>query len=535
MHASTQMCIHSAEGVRFMARHGFSRVILAREMSLAEVENAARAAHECGISVETFAHGALCMGYSGRCLISSFAGARIGSRSGNRGACAQPCRLQYTLGGKTGHLLSPKDMCTLDILPQLVATGTAALKIEGRMKNADYVYTVTRAYRNALDGIHDAFPSQDDVLQIFNRGGSFSYGHLAPSGDMLSTKSPKSTGVRCGTVVEYARGRVKIRFLRRITPGDGIEIHTTTPPHVGCGINRAYTPNDIATLKMSGGIAVGDAVYKSYDKNLADKVKHERARDTRQQPVQAQLVAKVGEKMRLALQAGGISIEVQSEEEPEQADNAPISPAEITAQLCKTGGTPFEINFTACDIDDNMFVPKQVLNSLRREAISLLEQEIISRLARPALPKKHLGMPALPPPPPQADYTPLPHISHDAADNALREQLPQMEADPAVAGYLVSTHSQLQILHGTAKKPIMLGHSFNVMNVYAQAFFSQFGAVTMSAELGSCETAPHMMITKLCPIGQHGICGSGAAKLTDPSGRTYTVTPDCSTCTAYIS
>lgn len=175
IHASTQMSIHSLEGVKQLEKLGFSRVVLARELSINEIEFIR---NNTKLELETFIHGALCISYSGQCLLSSM----IGGRSGNRGKCAQGCRLPYELLNNNkcvskGYLLSPKDLCGLDFIPDLINIGVSSLKIEGRLKNPEYVATVTRIYRKYIDL---ALSSKDyiidekdkkDLLQCFNRGG----------------------------------------------------------------------------------------------------------------------------------------------------------------------------------------------------------------------------------------------------------------------------------------------------------------------------------------------------------------------------
>ncbi len=175
IHASTQMSIHNLEGVKQLEKLGFSRVVLARELSINEIEFIR---NNTNIELETFIHGALCISYSGQCLLSSM----IGARSGNRGKCAQGCRLPYELLNNNkcinkGYLLSPKDLCGLDFIPDLINIGVSSLKIEGRLKNPEYVATVTRVYRKYIDL---ALSSNDyvinekdkkDLLQCFNRGG----------------------------------------------------------------------------------------------------------------------------------------------------------------------------------------------------------------------------------------------------------------------------------------------------------------------------------------------------------------------------
>ncbi|NLD47499.1 MAG: U32 family peptidase, partial [Clostridiaceae bacterium] len=214
LHASTQMTIYNIEGVRTLEKIGFKRVVLARELSLEEIGSICT---ETGLEVEVFAHGALCTGYSGQCLMSSI----IGGRSGNRGKCAQPCRLPYELEGENpnrnssinrGYYLSPKDLCTVGLLGEIAATGVKSLKIEGRMKSPEYVATVVRIYRKYLNRVFEkgklsvkyAIDEQDlsDLLKIFNRGG-FSEGYFKgkTGKDMMSYEKPKNWGVYLGDVI----------------------------------------------------------------------------------------------------------------------------------------------------------------------------------------------------------------------------------------------------------------------------------------------------------------------------------------------
>jgi len=386
LHASTQMTVHSTGWAKFMKQAGFSRVILSRELSLGELSQINA---EAGIETEVFAHGALCVSYSGQCLLSSL----VGGRSGNRGKCAQPCRLPYDLlkNGKpvkSGFLLSPKDMMTLEILDDVISTGVTALKIEGRMKSPEYVYVVTKAYREQLDNRKPRIDraTLNDVVQIFNRGGSFSTGYYNNynGAEMMSIETPKSTGVFCGTVVKYTQGKCTIRFAEKMVPGDGIEIWTSKGAHVGTGINRAIDRNDTATITIEGNIEIGNDVYKSYDKRLNDEVKKAKSMDTKKMMVEGRVEAKIGHPVKLVflVTTGKVTVEATSKSLVEQAQKAPMSKDEIIKQLSKTGNAPFTIDYTHADIDENIFISKAVLNEVRREAVETLEREIITALKR---------------------------------------------------------------------------------------------------------------------------------------------------------
>ena len=243
MHLSTQGTVYNRSGVEMAAELGFSRVVPARECSLKEREGLC----ESSVEIEVFVHGALCMCYSGQCQMSRLLGGGS-ARSGNRGLCAQPCRLQYRDDkGKAGYFLSPKDICTLDYLPQLTEAGVSSLKIEGRLKSPEYVAVVTGIYRRYLDAltVPGEFAVQESdrrkLLQIFNRGG-FTTGYLLgnPGEGILSGSSPKNTGIPVGRVTGTAavtggrckdkktgKGRqladVKLFPGETVSMGDGVE------------------------------------------------------------------------------------------------------------------------------------------------------------------------------------------------------------------------------------------------------------------------------------------------------------------------
>jgi len=384
IHASTQMLVHSIAGVHFMEKMGFSRVVLARELSLSEIGEIKAATN---IECEVFVHGALCIGYSGQCLMSSL----IGGRSGNRGKCAQICRTRFDLRHgsdtiKSGYLLSSKDMCTLDILGEIAATGVESLKIEGRMKSAEYVYLVTKAYRNALNGVRGDVHHK--LLQVFNRGGSFCSGYYKSSACIghMSTTTPKSTGTLAGEVIAFYGGKVKIKFAQDMTPGDGIEVWTSQGPHVGMGISKIIAADSATEFHIKaakGVVQAGDKVYKSYDKVLIDDIRREMQETQRQRSVFASVSANIGHCLRLSLFAGSVEVEkfggvVQA------AQNAPMSRDAIVEQLSKTGNTPFVLEFEQVDIDDGVFVSKAELNQLRRDALAGLEAGLVEH-AMPAI------------------------------------------------------------------------------------------------------------------------------------------------------
>ncbi len=298
LHASTQLTIHNAGGVRWAHEQGFSRVVLARELSLHEVCRIAEDSKGTGTGLEVFVHGALCYSYSGQCLLSSV----IGGRSGNRGMCAQPCRKPYTLvRGETDafgrpvrwsdvphkerYLLSPRDLCTYSLLPELVRSPVVALKIEGRMRSPEYVAIVVSTYRRALDAIaagtwKDSPEAVRDLLLAFNRG--FTGGYL--SGDryenLMGRDAPDNRGLLVGKVEKYDRATsvAKIRSVIPVLPvtGDGILVRDAEKPDTDRGFALNSPPRKTGsgfTLSLPGPVAAGASVYITSSRDLDAKAR----------------------------------------------------------------------------------------------------------------------------------------------------------------------------------------------------------------------------------------------------------------------
>ena len=388
LHASTQMTIHNIEGVKFLQNLGFKRVVLSRELTLPEIEHITQ---NTNIEIEAFVHGAICVSYSGRCLMSSL----IGERSGNRGRCAQPCRMEYKLikNDKVyadNYLLSPKDTSTLPIIDKLVKSGIHTFKIEGRMKSPEYVASVTSNYRKYIDKVNkDEFSKieNDDLkelTQIFNRGGSSITGYYESwSSKSMISPSPKSSGLKIGVVKDYNKKTKKctIKLDEPVIGGDGIEIWTKTKPHCGTNINTQAGANDLINVTINGNINKGDLVFRSFDKALDNKLKKMYAKDTRQQEVTAFVVAKLNEPLTLTLCVNNIKI-TQTGYIVEQAKNSSVTEDMLIEKLSKTGDTPFYFVFDDIQIDDNIYIPVSAINSLRREAIESLKQAITSSFKR---------------------------------------------------------------------------------------------------------------------------------------------------------
>ncbi|MBM7624479.1 DUF3656 domain-containing U32 family peptidase [Sporohalobacter salinus] len=391
LHASTQMTIHNLEGAKYLEELGFSRVILARELSLEEIK---KIIEETQLEVECFVHGALCVSYSGQCLMSSL----IGGRSGNRGRCAQPCRLPYTLINldtkevvgeefAKSHLLSPKDINTLEILPDLIDSGIASFKIEGRMKRPEYTALVTEKYRKYIDDYLENSKqnyevNEDDleeVTQIFNRGGFIPGYYLGKEElDLISPQRPKNWGVKVGKVINYNNqsGECKIKLNKEVNSGDGIEIWTAEEKNPGVVLSESEEVNeDVIKIEIRGRIKAGDSVYRTSDKELLTRLQetYQLPNTIKKIEIYGHLTAKLGEPMELKVwEDEGHYVSVTGDFRCEEAKNQPVTESDLREQLNKLGDTPYEFGNVELDIDDNLFIPISKINQLRRRVVEAL-------------------------------------------------------------------------------------------------------------------------------------------------------------------
>ncbi len=370
LHASTQMGLHTAEGAAWAKEKGMKRVVLARECPLGEIARVAKT----GIETEVFVHGALCAGVSGQCLMSSMAG----GRSGNRGRCAQPCRQDVRLGEHGGALLSMKDLCLRDHLPELVAAGVTSLKIEGRLKRPEYVAVVTDSYRQALDEIKaGSFRPQnekekDRLMQAFHRGG-FTRGHAmgAEDADLCETGHVSHGGARVGQVLQIKNELATLSLCRDLNDGDSLQLRGAVEMDVRySGKDRKAGEEAILRLRTPGPKA-GDPVYR-----LTDAKQMEWARGLREPliPIALKAVLQEGQPMALTLSASSVEATVEGEI-PQAARTRALSLEDVEKQLTKLGDTPYTLDTAAFDVEDGLFVPVAALNALRREAAQRLTQK----------------------------------------------------------------------------------------------------------------------------------------------------------------
>lgn len=386
IHASTQMHIHNQAGIEWCKEQGMKRVVLARETPLEQI----RKWKDIGVELEVFGHGALCVCYSGQCNMSS----SIGSRSANRGECAQPCRLPYRLIRENEYietdgafLLSPKDLCTVENIGKFIESGIHSLKIEGRMKKAAYVAQIVSMYRRAIDLYYQkqSFDDLEEYLyeakKIFNR--TYTKGFLYQDPNWIQQFRPNHQGVIIGNVLEYKNKRMLIKLNDTLTQGDGIRILNTNQDDYGFQVERIYQ-NDllireaiteqIIELDAFTPVQVGATVVKTTDRQLEKKLMESQTNLIRRIPIQFQVEIVIGKPIQLKIiDNKQREATVSSSFLVEAAKNQPISKERIQEQLLKLNNTIFECADIAIEMNEKVFISIKELNELRREAISQLE------------------------------------------------------------------------------------------------------------------------------------------------------------------
>ncbi len=383
IHASTQMTVTNVSGARFLERQGIERVVPAREISLEEV----REIHEgTGLEIECFVHGALCYCYSGQCLLSSL----IGQRSGNRGQCAQPCRLPYTTGeAAPSYLMSLKDICTLDLIPDLIEAGVDSFKIEGRMKKPEYVALVSAMYRKYtdlyLENGRNAYTvdekDRQKLLDLYNRGGSHSGYYKQHNGaDMVSKDRPNHAGVPALQVQKAGGRSVFAKALTDIHKGDIIEFpdgkeNYTFGQEVRTGASCSFVSRKNQNLKK------GQILSRTRNEMLLNDVRNRLMNGELKEPAEGVLLLKKGRPSVLRLTCRDITAEAVGEA-AQEAMSQPLSKDRIEKQISKLGNTGFVLKKLEVQMEDGLFIPMQNLNELRREAVRALEEKITGQYMR---------------------------------------------------------------------------------------------------------------------------------------------------------
>ena len=393
LHASTQMVAHSLEDIQYLESIGFKRVVLARELTVEEIKYIC---DNTNVDIEIFVHGALCVCYSGGCLMSSM----IGNRSGNRGRCAQPCRQKYTMidisTGEEIHnngdyLLSTKDLNTIEEIDKIIDTGVLSLKIEGRMKKPEYVATVIKSYRDAINEyettkkVNISDETMEDLYTIFNR--KFTKGLILGEvgEEVMNSNVPNNQGLYVGKVVDYNKKakRLKIKLEGTLKKGDGINLGGGT-------IGRIIKGKDIAQIGYKGETIeldfIGEAkknqlVFKTSDTDLIDRAQKTYTQDKEfaKSLIDAEISIKLDSYPELRLIDKNENIvTVQGDKLVEKALKVALSEEKIETQIKKLGNTPYEIDQLKINLDEGVSMPISLINQMRREAIELLDNARIS-------------------------------------------------------------------------------------------------------------------------------------------------------------
>lgn len=398
IHASTQMTVNGALSAKLLKNMGASRVVTSRELSLEEIRDIYE---RTGMEIESFVHGALCYSYSGQCLLSSV----IGGRSGNRGRCAQPCRLLYTVldenkieklhsnflldktmpGKKERHVLSPKDICTLELLPDIIEAGVYSLKIEGRMKSPHYTAGVVSVYRKYVDlynkagreGYHVEEHDIRDLMDLYNRGG-FSKGYYMTHNacEMMCMDRANHRGVEALCAVSCRAGELTVCAVNDIFPQDVVEItadFTWTS-------KTAHKKDETFTIRIPRHLTVkkNELFYRIKNHALLDSIEEHYLQKNHKEDVELEASFLQGQPARAVIRCRGAVYEITGNV-VETAKNSPITKEQMKKQLSKFGNTEFSVSRIQVTADQNVFVSVQELNELRRSLTAGITKQLTAR------------------------------------------------------------------------------------------------------------------------------------------------------------
>lgn len=391
IHASTQMNIHNLEGVQVCRDLGIKRVVLARETSIDTIKKIKKTED---IELEVFVHGALCVSYSGQCLMSSL----IGGRSGNRGSCAGTCRLAYKVLDEHGnklnndsYVLSMKDLNVLDNIGELIDLGVESFKIEGRMKRPEYVFLVASIYRKAIDSYIDTGKvsiDENDIKElkkVFNRHFTKGFMFDEENASITNEYRPNHLGVEIGKVISTNNKFITIKLSDDLSLRDGIRLMKSD---VGCTVTEILknkrrvscaAKGDIITLKINGNVKSNDIVVKTTDFKQLENLKNNINSINKKIAVSGTIRLEKGKKICLKLSDGIRSVEV-CDFVVEEAKNSPLTNEQIEKQIGKLGSTPFVLNSLKIIKDDNIFVNNKDLNEIRRVVCSKLLDERLYKI-----------------------------------------------------------------------------------------------------------------------------------------------------------
>lgn len=507
LHASTQMNIHNYDGALLAKKLGFKRVVMARETPIDVIK---KIKEEIDIEIEVFIHGALCVSYSGECLLSAL----VGKRSGNRGTCAQICRKKYDFYdddknklNTNNYLLSTKDLCTLKYIDKLIEIGVDSLKIEGRMKRSPYVYLVTKTYRKVIDNYYNTGKlkiDENDIIELkkmFNRNFTKGFMLNEDNNNFTYDKRPNNIGIEVGQVISKVKNDLKIKLTYDVLVHDGLRI-LDDKEDKGLVINKMFMNNksvleakkgDVITLKYDKYVEKNSKVLLTSSKKQLDSISEAIKNQERFIYIDLNFTAKENENLKLTITDGLNTVTEVLDKTPMRAINKETSFDVIKKQLSKLGNTVYKARSITLNLDDNLFINIKDINEIRRRAIRKLNEK---RLYKIDFVEKDytIGVPDFPSIKQTAVLVNKENESlKDKYDLIYTEDEKTKDEDSIIVLPRIINE------HPFIKNTVMIGDfggllkydnfqtnfSFNVVNSYSLAFLHSLGAklVTLSYEL----------------------------------------------------
>ncbi|WP_294658259.1 U32 family peptidase [uncultured Fusobacterium sp.] len=504
-HGSTQMTVGNHYEAEYLRKLGFTRVVLPREMTFEEIK---KIRENTSIELEIFVSGALCICYSGNCYMSSF----IGSRSGNRGMCAQPCRKKYeNSSGEKGYLLSPKDqLLGFEEIKKLKDIGIESIKIEGRMKDPNYVFETVSYYRDLIDGIK----AQEKSSELFNRG--YSKGYFYGNDNYIMNKD---YSYNLGKNLGLLSGK-ELKLKSRVVLGDGIIYLSKDFEKLGGGyINKIELKNGDMSRKSAEAnevIVLKDVprgskyVFKSYSKEVNDDAQSKMKKEEQRLLISGNFIGHIGEKPVLELVAKNnlgieVAVKVIGEKEIEKASKKSLTSEELREKISEMGDSTFTLGEFSCDIDEGIFMPLSVLKSLRRDCVEKLEKELVESYRRKA--GNRYSLPIVEEKPREIELVAI--VSNLVQENIVKkygiEKIYKRGIDIAKEGSLIEhdLNSKLasnlyQLLENNNDK-VMVNWNLNITNRYS---------VEVLAEIGKVESviiSPELSFEKIKELGKTSV------------------------------
>lgn len=504
-HGSTQMTVGNHYEAEYLRKLGFTRVVLPREMTFEEIK---KIRENTSIELEIFVSGALCICYSGNCYMSSF----IGSRSGNRGMCAQPCRKKYeNSSGEKGYLLSPKDqLLGFEEIKKLKDIGIESIKIEGRMKDPNYVFETVSYYRDLIDGIK----AQEKSSELFNRG--YSKGYFYGNDNYIMNKD---YSYNLGKNLGLLSGK-ELKLKSRVVLGDGIIYLSKDFEKLGGGyINKIELKNGDMSRKSAEAnevIVLKDVprgskyVFKSYSKEVNDDAQSKMKKEEQRLLISGNFIGHIGEKPVLELVAKNnlgieVAVKVIGEKEIEKASKKSLTSEELREKISEMGESTFTLGEFSCDIDEGIFMPLSVLKSLRRDCVEKLEKELVESYRRKA--GNRYSLPIVEEKSREIEFVAI--VSNLVQENIVKkygiEKIYKRGIDIAKEGSLIEhdLNSKLasnlyQLLENNNDK-VMVNWNLNITNRYS---------VEVLAETGKVESviiSPELSFEKIKELGKTSV------------------------------